>query len=185
MARFFIDRPVFAIVISLFLVLAGTLVMIGLPISQFPDIALPNVKVTTLYPGASADVVEDAVTAPLDTQINGVTDMKYIKSVSGDDGSTSISVTFDLERDVDIASVETQNRVAQIQPRLPSEVNDIGVTVAKSSPDTLMFLSFYSPKGSYDQLFLNNYLYNYILDTLKRVRGVGEAKVYGSEFGMR
>lgn len=185
MARFFIDRPVFAIVISLFLVLAGTLVMIGLPISQFPDIALPNVKVTTLYPGASADVVEDAVTAPLDTQINGVTDMKYIKSVSGDDGSTSISVTFDLERDVDIASVETQNRVAQVQPRLPSEVNDIGVTVAKSSPDILMFLSFYSPKGSYDQLFLNNYLYNYILDTLKRVRGVGEAKVYGSEFGMR
>ena len=98
---------------------------------------------------------------------------------------SSITVTFDLERDVDIASVETQNRVAQVQPRLPSEVNDIGVTVAKSSPDTLMFLSFYSPKGSYDQLFLNNYLFNYILDTLKRVKGVGEAKVYGSEFGMR
>ncbi|MFV0277069.1 MAG: efflux RND transporter permease subunit [Parahaliea sp.] len=185
MARFFLDRPVFAIVISLFLVLSGVLVMRGLPVSEYPEIAPPTVQVETAYPGANSEVVTDSVASPLDSQINGVTDMRYIKSVSGDDGSAKITVTFQLERNVDIAAVETQNRVSQVLPRLPSEVNDIGVSVAKASPDILMFVILYSPDDSVDRLFLDNYLYNYWVDPLKRVSGVGDMLVFGAEFGMR
>ncbi|MGH9793749.1 MAG: efflux RND transporter permease subunit, partial [Candidatus Acidiferrales bacterium] len=185
MARFFIDRPVFAIVISLFLVLAGTLTLLGLPIAQFPEIALPAVQVRATYLGANADVVEEAVTAPLDQQINGATDMLYIRSVSGNDGTASINVTFALERDPDLASVEVQNRVSQASPLLPPEVLNVGVTVTKQSPDTLMFIAFYSPGGSYDALWSNNYANIYVVDTLKRVTGIGDVRVFGSEFGMR
>lgn len=185
MARFFIDRPVFAIVISLFLVLAGTLTLFTLPIAQFPDIALPTVKITSLYPGASAEVVEESVTSPLDSQINGVSGMKAIKAVSGDDGSSSISVTFELGADPDIATVETQNRVSQVLPKLPDEVKNIGVTVQKSSPDTLMYIAFSSPTNSYNREFVNNYVFNNVVDDIKRTKGVGDVTVFGSEFGMR
>ncbi len=185
MARFFIDRPVFAIVISLLLVLAGSLSLLGLPISQFPEIALPTVNIKTAYPGANAPTVEQSVTSVLDQQINGVTDMKYISAVSGDDGSTSIKVVFELERDADLASVEVQNRVTQVTSRLPPEVRDIGVTVVKSSPDVLLYAALYSPKQTYDFLFINNYGYVYVVDSLKRIRGVGDVTVYGAPFGMR
>jgi len=185
MARFFIDRPVFAIVISLFLVLAGLLSLARLPVAEFPEIALPSVRVSSFYLGASSDVVEQSVTTPLDQQINGATDMLYINSVSGDDGSSTITVTFALERDPDLAAVEVQNRVSQAQPQLPQEVIQQGVTVSKQSPDTLMFATLYSPDGTYDRLFVNNYLYVYVVDELKRIKGVGNVSVYGSEFGMR
>ena len=185
MARFFIDRPVFAIVISLFLVLAGTLTLIGLPIAQFPNIALPTVSVVSTYPGADATVVEQSVSSVQDKQINGAPGMKSIKSISGDDGSATVTVTFDLERDVDLAAVEVQNRVGQVTALLPQEVRDLGVSVVKKSPDTLMYAAIYSPGQSYDALFINNYTYLYILDALKRVKGVGDVKVFGSEFGMR
>lgn len=185
MARFFLDRPVFAVVISLFLVLAGGLTMLQLPVAEYPEIAPPTVKVRTVYPGANAEIVTDSVVSPIDSQINGVTDMRYVKAVAGDDGSASITVTFALDRDVDIAAVETQNRVSQVSSRLPSEVNDIGVTVAKASPDILMFVSLFSRDNSVDRLFLDNYLFNYWVDSIKRVEGVGDIKVFGSEFGMR
>ncbi|MDE2413068.1 MAG: efflux RND transporter permease subunit, partial [Sphingomonadales bacterium] len=185
MAKFFIDRPVFAIVISLFLVLAGTLSLLGLPVSQYPDIALPTVRISTAYPGASAEVVEEAVTSPVDSAVNGVTNMKSIKSVSAADGSSTISVTFDLERDPDIAAVDTQNRVSQVLPRLPKIVNDIGVTVRKASPDTLMYVAFYSPNDSYSRDFVNNYLNNYVVDEMKRIKGVGDVTVFGAPFAMR
>ena len=185
MAKFFIDRPIFAIVISLFLVLAGTLSLIGLPIAQYPDIALPSVSVTAVYPGANAGVVEQSVSAVEDQKINGVTDMKSIKTISGDDGSSTVTVVFQLERDPDIAAVEVQNRVAQITAGLPPEVREIGVSVIKKSPDTLLYAAVYSPKQSYDFLFINNYTYLYILDSLKRLKGVGDVKLFGSEFGMR
>ncbi len=185
MSRFFIDRPVFAIVISLFLLLIGTLSLIGLPIGEFPNIALPTVQVNGFYLGASSDVVEESVAAPMDQQINGATDMLYISSVSGDDGSASISVTFELERDPDLAAVEVQNRVAQANSQLPSEVINAGVTVRKQSPDTLLYFAIYSPDGTYDPLFISNYGYVYIVDELKRVKGVGDVKVFGSDFGMR
>ena len=184
-ARFFIDRPIFAIVISLFLVLSGAISLSGLPTAQFPEIALPTVRVMSAFPGASSDIVEDGVSSPLDTMINGVTDMKRIKSVSSDDGSSYIEVTFDLERDVDMASVETQNRVSQVMANLPQEVQSIGVTVVKASPDTLMYVSFYAPGGEYGRNFLGSYLNNYMLDEFKRVTGVGDVQVFGSEFGMR
>ena len=156
MARFFIDRPVFAIVISLFLLLAGTLSLIQLPISEFPEIALPTVQVNASYIGESSDVVEESVTVPLDQTINGVTDMLYINAVSGDDGNSNITATFELERDPDLAAVEVQNRVAQAQSQLPQEVINQGVTVRKQSPDTLMYFSIHSPASTYDRLFINN-----------------------------
>ncbi|GGO76640.1 transporter [Marinobacterium nitratireducens] len=185
MAQFFLRRPVFAVVISVFLVLAGSLVMLGLPVAQFPDIAPPTVQISTAYPGADAETVTDSVVSPLDSQINGVTDMRYIRAVAGNDGSASIQVTFALERDADIAAVETQNRVSQVTSRLPSEVNDIGVSVAKSSPDVLMFATVFSPDDSKDRIFLDNYLNNFWVDELKRIPGVGDLKLFGSEFGMR
>jgi hydrophobe/amphiphile efflux-1 (HAE1) family protein len=185
MAKYFIDRPIFAIVISLFLMLAGILTLIGLPIAQFPNIALPTVSVVATYPGANAEVVEQSVSAVQDKQINGATGMKSIKAVSGDDGSSTVTVIFELERDIDLAAVEVQNRVAQVTALLPQEVRDIGVSVIKKSPDTLLYAAVYSPKQSYDFLFINNYTYLYILDSLKRVKGVGDVKVFGSEFGMR
>ncbi len=185
MAHFFLNRPVFAIVISLFLILAGSLTMLRLPVAEYPEISPPTVKVNTTYPGANSIVVTKSTITPMDSQINGVTDMRYVKSIAADDGTAQITVTFLLERDVDIAAVETQNRVSQVMPRLPDEVKDIGVTVAKSSPDVLMFVTLYSPTDSFDQLFLDNYLYNYWVDPIKRVQGVGDLTVFGSEFGMR
>ena len=159
--------------------------LLGLPVSQYPDIAPPTVRVTTAYPGADAVTVDAAVTTPLDSQINGVSDMRYIKAVSGDDGSSAVTVSFALERDADIAAVETQNRVAQVQPRLPAEVNAIGVTVSKASPDTLLYLALSSPDDRYDREFLSNYVYSYLLDPLKRTVGVGDVKVFGAQYGMR
>jgi hydrophobe/amphiphile efflux-1 (HAE1) family protein len=185
MARFFIDRPVLAIVLSLFLLLIGTLSLLRLPVGEFPNIALPTVQVNAFYLGASSDVVEESVTAPIDQQINGATDMLYINGVSGDDGSSAITVTFALERDPDLAAVEVQNRVSQANSQLPSDVINAGVTVRKQSPDTLMYLALYSPDSTYDPLFISNYGYVYVVDELKRVKGVGDVNVFGSEFGMR
>jgi multidrug efflux pump subunit AcrB len=185
MSRFFIDRPVFAIVLSLFLLLIGTISLINLPVGEFPNIALPTVQVKAFYLGASSDVVEESVTVPLDQAINGVTDMLYINAVSGDDGNANITVTFDLERDPDLAAVEVQNRVSQAQSQLPQEVIQQGVTVRKQSPDTLMYFSIHSPDSTYDRQFINNYAYVYVIDRLKRVKGIGDARVFGSEFGMR
>lgn len=185
MARIFIDRPVFAIVIALFLSLAGYLSLIGLPVAQYPEISPPTVRIFSVYPGASAKVVEEGVTSPLDTQINGVTGMDSIRAVSASDGTSIITVKFDLETDADIAAVETQNRVSQVLPQLPAEVNNIGVTVRKASSDTLMYVAFHSPENSYDRTFISNYLDNLIVDELKRVQGVGDVSVYGAPFAMR
>jgi len=184
-ARFFIDRPVFAIVIALILSLAGVLSLTGLPVAQYPEISPPTVRITSLYPGASAQVVEDGVTAPLDSQINGATGMTAIKAVSSADGTSVVTVQFSLETDPDIAAVETQNRVSQVLPQLPAEVNAIGVTVRKASADTLMYVAFHSPGGAYGRTFISNYLDNLIVDELKRVEGVGDVAVYGSPFAMR
>jgi hydrophobe/amphiphile efflux-1 (HAE1) family protein len=185
MARFFIDRPVFAIVISLFLLLIGSLSLVTLPIGEFPAIALPTVQVRAAYLGASSNIVEEAVTAPLDRQINGVTDMMYINGVSGDDGSTSMTVTFALDRDPDLAAVEVQNRVSQATATLPQEVINAGVTVRKQSPDTLMYMMLYASDPSLDALFVTNYAYVFVVDPLKRVKGIGDVQVFGSEYGMR
>ena len=185
MARFFIDRPVLAIVLSLFLLLIGSLSLLQLPVGEFPNIALPTVQVNANYLGASSDVVEESVTAPIDQQVNGATDMLYINGVSGDDGSSAITVTFDLERDPDLAAVEVQNRVSQANSQLPSDVINAGVTVRKQSPDTLLYFALYSPDSTYDPLFISNYGYVYVVDELRRIKGVGDVRVFGSDFGMR
>ena len=151
--------------------LIGTLSLIGLPIGEFPNIALPTVQVNSFYLGASSDVVEESVTTPIDQQINGATDMLYINSVSGDDGASAISVTFALERDPDLAAVEVQNRVSQANSQLPSEVINAGITVLKQSPDVLMYFALHSPNATYDPLFISNYGFVYVVDELEAGQG--------------
>lgn len=185
MARFFIDRPVFAIVISLVILLAGALSLFSLPVAQYPQITLPTVNVSASYPGASAAVVEQAVAQPLEQQVNGVEGMLYMSSISTADGAYSLNVTFGLESDPDIAAVQVQNRASVATAQLPSSVSELGVTTRKQSPDTLMYFALHSPGGTYDALFLKNFGSIYVVDAIKRVKGVGNVAEYGSDFGMR
>src|ERR1044071_7808468 len=185
-SQFFIDRPIFAAVISVVFVILGAVSYGRLPVAQYPDIAPPTVNVTGQYPGASADVVAATVVAPLEQQINGVENMLYITSNSTGDGSFSIQVTFDLGTNLDIAQVQVQNRVSIAQPRLPSDVRNIGVTVSKASPDLMMVVHLYSPDKSRDSLFISNYATLEITDPLTRVDGVGSITVFGSrDYAMR
>ena len=185
MARFFIDRPVFAIVIALVMLIGGSVAGSSLPIAQFPQITLPTIRVAAAYPGANAEVVERAVAQAIEEQVNGVEGMVYMQSSSAGNGAYSLDVTFDLSRNADIASVQVQNRVSQANARMPQEVMSSGITTKKSSPDTLMYVALFSPNGTYDELFLNNYLTINIIESLKRVKGVGNVQVFGAEFGMR
>ena len=185
-SHFFIDRPIFAAVISIVFVIIGAVSLGRLPIAQYPDIAPPVVNVTGQYPGASAEVVASTVVAPLEQQINGVERMLYISSNSTVDGRFSISVTFDLGTDLDTAQVQVQNRVAIAQPRLPADVRNIGVTVAKASPDLMMVVHLYSPDQSRDTLFISNYASVNVVDVLSRIQGVGSITVFGSrDYSMR
>ncbi|SHI01338.1 efflux RND transporter permease subunit [Desulfofustis glycolicus] len=185
MAKFFINRPVFAIVTSLILLLAGGIAGLTLPIAQFPQITLPTIQVSAIYPGADAGVVEESVALPIETQINGVEGMSYMSSTASGSGYYSLNVTFGLEADPDIASVQVQNRVAQANAQLPSDVLASGVTTKKTTPDTLMYIALYSPQQTYDELFLANYTAINIVESIKRVKGVGNVQLFGAEFGMR
>ena len=185
-SHFFIDRPIFASVLSIVFVILGAVAYGRLPVAQYPEIAPPIINVTGQYPGASADVVATTVVAPIEEQINGVENMLYVGSNSTADGRFTISVTFDLGTNLDIAQVQVQNRVAIAQPRLPAEVRNIGVTVTKSSPDLMMVVHLYSPDKSRDTLFISNYATLEIKDTLTRVAGVGSITVFGSrDYAMR
>lgn len=185
MAHFFIDRPVFAIVLSLFISLCGALAIKVLPIAQYPQITLPTINVSTQYIGANAEVVLESVAQVIENKVNGVEGMLYMDSQSNGSGLYSLNVTFGLERNADMAAVLTQNRTATASPSLPSEVNQSGVTITKQTPDVLIYYALYSPNGTYDQLFLKNYGSIYITDILKRIPGVGNVNEYGSDFGMR
>lgn len=185
-SHFFIDRPIFASVVSIIFVILGGVSFARLPIAQYPEIAPPTVNVTGQYPGASADVVASTVVAPIEQQINGVENMLYVSSNSTGDGRFTIAVTFELGTDLDIAQVQVQNRVAIAQPRLPADVRNIGVTVAKSSPDLMMVVHLYSPDKSRDTLFISNYATIEVKDVLTRVDGVGSITVFGSrDYAMR
>ncbi|HET6390835.1 multidrug efflux RND transporter permease subunit [Hyphomicrobium sp.] len=185
-SHFFIDRPIFAAVISIVFVIVGLVSVTRLPIAQYPEIAPPVVNVTGQYPGASAEVVAATVATPLEQQINGVEHMLYISSNSTNDGRFSISVTFDIGTNLDIAQVQVQNRVAIAQPRLPADVRNIGVTVAKASPDLMMVVHLLSPDNSRDTLFISNYASVNIVDALTRVQGVGSITVFGGrDYSMR
>ena len=183
---FFIKRPVFSTVCSLLIILAGAAVVPTLPIAQFPNLAPPQVSVNSAYVGASAQTVESAVTTPLEQQINGAEGMKYVSSSSGNDGSSSIVATFDLNRDPDLAAVDIQNRVNTAQGRLPNAVKATGISIVKASNNFVFGAAVFSPDGRYDPLFLSNYLDVYVKDSLKRVKGVADVIIFGErKYSMR
>jgi len=185
-SRFFIDRPIFAAVLSIFIVIAGLASMRVLPVAQYPEIAPPVVTVRAIYPGASAQVLEQTVAAPLENQINGVEDMLYMSSTSTSQGVVEIQVTFDIGADVDKAALNVNNRVKQAEPRLPLEVRRQGVTVEKGSSAFLQVIAFYAPDGRHDDVFISNYVTLNILDELKRVPGTTNVQIFGAkDYAMR
>jgi len=186
MADFFIHRPVFSTVCALLIILAGAACIPTLPIAQFPNLAPPQVGVTAVYTGASSQTVESAVTTPLEQQINGAEGMKYIQSSSGNDGTSTITATFDITRDPDLATVDIENRVNTASGRLPAAVKQVGITVAKTSQNFVFGASVYSPDRSLSTLFMSNYLDVYVRDTLKRVPGVADVIIFGErKYSMR
>ncbi len=186
MVDFFIHRPVFSTVCALMIILAGAICIPTLPIAQFPNLAPPQVGVTAVYTGASSQTVESAVTTPLEQQINGAEGMTYITSASTNEGVSSITATFNLTRDPDLASVDIQNRVNTALGRLPNAVKQIGVTVQKTSQNFIFGAAVYAPDGRYSTLFMSNYLDVYVRDSLKRVPGVADVIIFGErKYSMR
>ncbi|HKC51888.1 MAG TPA: efflux RND transporter permease subunit, partial [Myxococcota bacterium] len=186
MVDFFIGRPVFAAVLAILITFAGAVCLPFLPVAQFPRITPPTVRVTASYPGASAEVVENSVTVPLEQQINGVEGMLYMSSNSANDGSSAITVTFEVGYDLNIAAVDVQNRVAVALPQLPEEVQRSGLTVRRVSTDLTIVVSLISPDNSRDDVYLANYAAINISDRLKRVRGVGDVNLFGERrYSMR
>ncbi|MGO8985910.1 MAG: efflux RND transporter permease subunit [Terriglobales bacterium] len=186
MVDFFIHRPVFSTVCALLIILAGAVCIPTLPIAQFPDLAPPQVAVTAVYTGASSQTVESAVTTPLEQQINGAEGMKYITSSSTNDGVSTVTATFDINRDPDLAAVDIENRVNTAQGRLPNAVKQVGVTVAKTSQNFVFGGAVFSPDGRYSTLFISNYLDVYVRDNLKRVPGVADVILFGErKYSMR
>ncbi len=181
MARFFIHRPVFAIVVSLVILLAGAVSIPSLPIAQYPQITPPVIQVTAAYQGASAEVVEQTVAAPIEQQVNGAEGMLYMRSLCTNSGTYILQVTFDLSRDQDLAMVDVQNRVNQANPLLPADVTKAGVTVKKQSTQNLVYISLYSKDGSKDSLFLSNYATINLIDQLGRLKGVGLASIVAGQ----
>src|SRR5512134_2181356 len=185
-SRFFIDRPIFAAVISVFVVLAGLAAMRVLPIAQYPEIAPPVVTVQAVYPGPSAEVLEQTVAAPIENAINGVPGMIYMQSNSSSNGLVQIQVTFDIGADVDEAAINVNNRVKQVEARLPLEVRRQGVTVERGSSSFLQVLAFYAPDGRYDDLFTSNYVTLNVLDEMKRLPGTTNVQIFGAkDYAMR
>ncbi len=183
---FFIRRPVFATVCALLIVLAGAIAIPTLPISQFPQLAPPQVGVSSAYIGANAQTVESAVTIPLERAINGVEGMKYITSTSDNSGGSNITVVFDVSRDPDLAAVDVQNRVNQALGLLPNAVKNTGVIITKQQGGFVFGAGVYSENGEYSSLFLSNYLDVYVRDALKRVPGVGDVIIFGERrYSMR
>jgi HAE1 family hydrophobic/amphiphilic exporter-1 len=182
----FITRPILASVVSLVIILAGAAAIPTLPVAQYPDLAPPQVQVFAFYNGANAQLVESAVTTPLEQAINGVQGMAYMSSTSGNDGTCGITVTFDVTRDLDIAAVDVQNRITQAAGRLPAEVNAVGVVVQKVSSNFVLGAGVYAEHGEYDSLFISNYIDLFIKDAIKRVPGVGDVIIFGErKYAMR
>jgi len=185
-SHFFIDRPIFAAVISIIITLVGGVAYFSLPIAQYPEIAPPSISVTAQYPGASAEIVADTVATPIEQEVNGVDNMIYMTSQSTSDGSMALTVTFKLGTDLDTAQVLVQNRVAIATPRLPEEVRSLGVQVVKQSPDLMMVIHLSSPDDSRDLLYISNYATLHVKDVLSRIDGVGNVTIFGArDYSMR
>lgn len=185
-SHFFIKRPRFAIVLSIVLTIAGIIAYPKLPVAQFPEVAPPTVVIRASYPGATPETIANTVATPLEQEINGVEGMLYLSSQATTDGTLTITVTFELGTDLDSAQVLVQNRVAVAEPRLPEEVQRIGITVNKNSPDLLLVVQMFSPDDSHDDLFVSNYAITRVRENLRRIRGVGDVRLFGArEYSMR
>ena len=178
-SHFFVDRPIFASVLSIVLLIVGSIAYFQLPVAQYPEIAPPTIVVRTSYPGADSQTIADTVATPIEQEVNGVEDMLYMSSYSSADGSMSLTITFKLGTDLDKAQVLVQNRVAIAEPRLPDDVRRIGITTVKSSPDLMMVVHLLSPNNRYDQLYISNYARTRIRDLLVRLDGVGDVQLFG------
>src|ERR1700689_2251454 len=186
LSRFFIDRPIFAGVISVAIFLAGLIAMTQLPISEYPEVVPPSVVVTALFPGANPETVADTVATPLEEQINGTENMLYMFSQAASDGTLTLTVTFKLGTDPDLATQLVQNRVNQPLPPLPEVTRQLGVTTVKSSPDLTMVVHLTSPNDRYDMLYLRNYARLNVKDQLAKIEGVGDVGLFGSgDYAMR
>jgi HAE1 family hydrophobic/amphiphilic exporter-1 len=181
----FIKRPITAIVISMVLVIVGTLAILNLPVSQYPDITPPVVQISSQYTGADATTVEQTVTTPIEIQVNGVPGMNFLQSNSTNDGRSTLNVYFDIGTNVDIATTEVQNRVNIATPVLPDEVKRLGITVRRRNPSGLLNVAIYSPKGTHSVQFLDNYTNIFVRDALLRVKGVGDIFARTDDFSMR
>ena len=186
MSQFFIDRPIFATVLSIVILILGGVALVGLPVAQYPDVTPPTIQIQAFYPGAGAQVVADTVTTPIEQEVNGVENMLYVSSKSTGDGQCVIDVTFSLGTDIDQAQVLTQNRVAVALAKLPEEVRRQGVTTKKKASSILLCVNLYSPDGRYDQLYLSNYAFIQVKDALARLDGVGDVAFLGArDYAMR
>jgi len=185
-SRFFIDRPIFAAVLSIVVLIAGALAIFSLPVSEYPEVVPPSVVVRAIYPGANPRALAETVAAPLEEQINGVENMLYMSSQGTPDGVLTLTVTFRVGTDVDLAQVQVQNRVSQALPRLPEEVRQLGVTTVKSSPDLTMVVHLFSPDDRYNETYLRNYAVLQVKDELARIPGVGQVVIFGAgDYAMR
>lgn len=181
-SKFFIERPIFATVIAILMVLVGLLTVKSLPVAQFPDITPPTIMVSATYPGADAKTVAETVGVPIEEQVNGVENMMYMSSTSSSDGSYNLTITFEVGTDIDMATVKVQNRVSLAEPQLPSAVQQQGVDVMSRSSDQILFIAIEGDSiHNYDGLYLTNYAQLNIVDELARVDGVGEVSAFGVE----
>ena len=185
-SRFFIDRPIFAVVLSLVVLAAGVIAMRVLPISEYPEVSPPTIAVTAVYPGANPTVLAQTVATPLEDAINGVERMLYMSSSATADGVLNLTVTFKIGTDVDLAQVQVQNRVNQALARLPEEVRALGVVTEKRSPDITMVVHLVSPDGRYDPVYLRNYAMLNVRNELARIPNAGQVLVFGADnYAMR